>query len=111
MTPARDYSRALLIATVVAATTTFGAGCGDDEQVESTTSLITIVTAADSATTTEDTEVTIDVLANDSLPTGGQDFVVISEEPASGTATVRGGQIVYVPRQDFFGTDSLTYVW
>ncbi len=67
--------------------------------------------AADSATTSEDTAVDLDVLANDG--DRDEDLLVIFElgAPASGTATLLGGGLVrYTPDPDFEGSDTFTYV-
>ena len=54
--------------------------------------------ADDSATTDEDTPVTIDVLANDSDPDGDPLTITSVTEPSLGTAVVDGdGTIVYTP--------------
>ncbi|WP_238383204.1 tandem-95 repeat protein [Rubripirellula obstinata] len=70
------------------------------------------VAVNDSATTAEDTPVTIDVSANDtdvddasltvSLETG-------DTAPAGGSVAVVGNSVVYTPTADFFGSDTFTY--
>ncbi|MEQ3655198.1 MAG: Ig-like domain-containing protein, partial [Dokdonia sp.] len=66
----------------------------------------------DTDTTTEDTPVNIDVLANDTLQgTYGTDFE-ISEltDPANGTVTIEpDGTVTYTPDPDFNGTDTFDY--
>lgn len=66
--------------------------------------------ANDSATTTANNAVTIDVLANDADLDGDALTISIDGPPSHGTATVNSGKVVYTPQADFTGTDSLTYV-
>ncbi len=55
---------------------------------------------------------TIDVLANDSGAEADirPDTLTIAIDPASGTATVTDGQILYGPDESFTGTDTFTYL-
>jgi CSLREA domain-containing protein/uncharacterized repeat protein (TIGR01451 family) len=68
------------------------------------------VAANDSATTLEDTPVTIDVLANDTDPDGSlvPSSVHVTSEPANGSTAVNGttGAIAYTPDPDWNGTES-----
>ncbi|MGH2687867.1 MAG: Ig-like domain-containing protein, partial [Actinomycetota bacterium] len=67
------------------------------------------VAAADTATTDEDTPVTVDVTANDTI-LDGPAVVTIATAPANGAATVGVNNVVtYTPAPGFFGTDSFTY--
>ncbi len=63
---------------------------------------------ADSATTAEDTPVTIDVLANDISQEGSLVIVAVGE-PQSGTAEIVANQIRYTPAANFSGNDSFFY--
>ena len=64
----------------------------------------------DSATTGEDTPVTIDVLANDSDPDGDALTVSIVTQPSYGTAAVNGDNTVtYTPDPGFAGDDVFDY--
>lgn len=65
----------------------------------------------DSVTTTEQTEVVIDVLGNDSDPDGDELTVTsIDSGPANGTAVINAdGSISYTPNAGFIGTDTFTY--
>jgi len=64
----------------------------------------------DSATTNEDTPVTIDVLDNDSDPDGDALTVSAASDPAYGTVVVNQNQtITYTPTADYNGSDSFTY--
>jgi MYXO-CTERM domain-containing protein len=64
----------------------------------------------DSATTDENTPVTVDVLANDNDPDGDTLTVTIGGAPTSGTAVVNADDtITYTPSTNFSGTDSLAY--
>ncbi|WP_407496513.1 Ig-like domain-containing protein, partial [Pseudooceanicola sp. MF1-13] len=63
----------------------------------------------DTATTEEDTSITINALENDSDPQN--DPLTISDVTGAtnGSATVIGNQVVYTPDADFNGTETLTY--
>ncbi|MDT8421905.1 MAG: tandem-95 repeat protein, partial [Desulfuromonadales bacterium] len=68
--------------------------------------------AADSATTAEDTSVTIDVLANDTFQgVYGTDYAVTSTTaPSNGSVVIEtDGRITYTPVADYNGTDSFDY--
>jgi uncharacterized protein YkwD len=68
------------------------------------------VAAGDGAKTGKNIPVTIAVLANDSDPDGDILAVTAISDPLHGAATLgSGGQISYVPDDDFIGRDSLTY--
>ena len=81
--------------------------------------IISIVTANDANTINEDTNVTIDVLANDTSTndttsatgTGDTLGTIVSavSTPANGTATIVSGEILYVPNANYHGTDTFTY--
>ena len=59
----------------------------------------------DSASGFVNTELTIDVLANDTGEWVGASFT----QPSNGTSRGGSGGLVYVPNVDFIGTDSFTY--
>lgn len=63
----------------------------------------------DTATTTANTPVTLDVLANDT--DAEKDTLTISSVTASSnaTATISNNKILYTPKTDYTGTDSFTY--
>jgi len=63
----------------------------------------------DSATTNEDTPVTINVLDNDSDPDGQTPFVLAVGTPISGSAIVDSSKVVYTPLPDLSGVDIFTY--
>ncbi|HEX3131883.1 MAG TPA: Ig-like domain-containing protein [Thermoanaerobaculia bacterium] len=63
----------------------------------------------DSATTTEDTPVTVAVLANDSDPDNDTLSVSAVTQGTNGAAVIVGTQVRYTPNADFHGTDSFTY--
>ncbi|HSB72799.1 MAG TPA: cadherin-like domain-containing protein [Candidatus Methylomirabilis sp.] len=66
------------------------------------------VAVNDTATTTEDTATTINVLANDTNATGGT--VSLASLPLLGTAVVNAdGSIGYTPRLNASGTDTFNY--
>jgi hypothetical protein len=65
---------------------------------------------ADSATTTEDDPVTVDVLANDSDPDGDSLSVSNLSNPSNGSVANNGdGTVTYTPDSGFAGSDSFTY--
>lgn len=65
---------------------------------------------ADSATTAEDTPVTLVVLANDSDVDGDALMLLAVAQPNRGRAApLADGRIVYSPTADFHGSDSLRY--
>jgi len=66
---------------------------------------------ADSATTSEDTAVTINVVANDSYVTNAP-VTVTTSNGTNGTTTIAESsqeQITYTPNEDFNGTDTFSY--
>ena len=63
----------------------------------------------DSATTLQDTSVTIDVLANDSDPNGNPLTITAVSAPHHGTATIQGASIRYAPSVGYLGSDGFTY--
>ncbi|MDN2661698.1 tandem-95 repeat protein, partial [Neptunomonas sp. CHC150] len=66
-------------------------------------------TAGESATTDEDTPVTVDVLANDS-DVDGDTLSVDSATAANGAVAINpDGTITYTPNADFNGSDTITY--
>ena len=68
------------------------------------------VGTADTATTTENTEVVIDVLDNDSDVEGTSLSVTNLSDPDNGTAVVNPDDTVtYTPDEDFTGEDTFTY--
>ncbi|WP_226570918.1 cadherin-like domain-containing protein [Mangrovibacter yixingensis] len=67
------------------------------------------VAANDSATTAEDTPVTVNVLANDS-DVDGDSLTVSSASAANGTVVINAnGTITYTPATNYNGTDTITY--
>lgn len=63
----------------------------------------------DSATTTQNTPVTIDVLINDSDPDGDTPTVYSATNGTHGSVTNNGSSVTYTPDDDFASTDSFTY--
>jgi alpha-tubulin suppressor-like RCC1 family protein len=70
----------------------------------------------DAATTTEDTSVLVDVLANDSDPDPDPDnpdpdnlSLGTLGDPAHGTVAAEAGKVRYTPSADFCGSDAFTY--
>jgi large repetitive protein len=67
------------------------------------------VAAADTATTNEDTPVTVSVLTNDSDP-DDDPLTVTTASAANGTVVINAnGTITYTPNANFNGTDTITY--
>lgn len=66
------------------------------------------VAANSSATTAEDTPLSLTLSAQD--PDQDQLSYEIVSQPEHGTATVQGSLLVYTPEQDFNGTDSIGFV-
>jgi hypothetical protein len=89
----------------------------DPDGAEATTTLRIEVTAVndppvandDTASTEEDTLVVIDVRANDSDIDSATYVPVSVTTPASGTAEIILGDIVYTPNPGFSGTDTFSY--
>jgi len=67
------------------------------------------VAQPDSATTNEDTAVTIDVIANDSDADGDALTVTAVTQGANGTVVIVGNQTQYTPAVNWSGTDTFTY--
>jgi hypothetical protein len=67
------------------------------------------VAVNDVATTTEETPVTIDVLANDSDVDGDALTVSSVSVPGNGTVVIGGINVSYTPNAGFVGTDTFTY--
>ena len=70
---------------------------------------------ADTASTAEDTAISIDALANDTdvdfATDAGESISLVSSANGShGTTEIVGGLIVYTPAADFNGTDTFTYI-
>ncbi len=63
----------------------------------------------DSATLSEDGDVLVDVLANDSDPDGDALTLDSVGAPANGTVVIEGDQLRYTPDLGFSGTDNVTY--
>ena len=68
------------------------------------------VASPDSASTSEDSTVLIDVLANDTGLTDGGIVVSITSGPSNGSAAVDGtNKVTYTPDPDFSGDDTFVY--
>lgn len=65
---------------------------------------------ADTATTTQGTAVTIQVLVNDSAANGGTLTISAVGKPQFGAATTNGQTVTYTPTANFTGTDIFSYV-
>tara|TARA_R110002072_G_scaffold89232_4_gene199976 strand:+ start:108546 stop:110273 length:1728 start_codon:yes stop_codon:yes gene_type:complete len=62
---------------------------------------------ADTASTTEETSVTVNPTANDINITAST--ITVSSNPTNGTATLSGTSVLYQPNVDFAGSDSFQY--
>ena len=78
------------------------------ESISADTLLPTMSSFDDTATTNEDTAVTINVLGNDSLLPGTTVINIISA-PTKGTLSVSGSTLTYTPSKDLNGDDSFSY--
>lgn len=68
------------------------------------------IARADSATTVEDTPVTVNVLANDDDPDGDALTVLGVAQPSRGTTLLNAdGTVTYVPASNFNGSDGFSY--
>ncbi|AMP09949.1 autotransporter beta-domain protein [Collimonas arenae] len=65
------------------------------------------VAVNDTAVTTANQTVTVNVSANDSGPITS---IAIATAPSHGSATVNGLNVIYTPASNYFGSDSLTYI-
>ena len=63
----------------------------------------------DAITTIEDTEVTIDVIVNDTDIDGNIATLVSVTDGSNGTTSILNDKVVYTPNLNFNGTDSFTY--
>lgn len=63
----------------------------------------------DYASTTENTTVTVQVLANDSDPDGDALTIQAVGAPAHGDAVINGEEVVYTPENGYTDDDSFTY--
>ena len=63
----------------------------------------------DSASVQENSQVAVDVTANDVDTNGGRLAVTITQLPNHGSAVLNGQRVIYRPQQGFFGEDSLQY--
>ncbi len=70
------------------------------------------ITVNDTASTVEDTPLTIDVLANDTDADGDNLSVIAVDSPTTqgGTTTIVAGEIVYQPASGYIGEDTFIYV-
>jgi hypothetical protein len=66
-------------------------------------------TVADTATTTQGTPVTINVLANDTDVNGDPLTITAVSNPQFGTAITNGQNVTYTPNAGFAGEDSFSY--
>jgi hypothetical protein len=65
--------------------------------------------AVDTATTTQGTAVTINVLANDADVNGDALTITAVSKPQFGTATTDGQTVTYTPNANFVGNDNFSY--
>jgi hypothetical protein len=63
----------------------------------------------DTATTTQNTAVTIPVLANDTDPYSLPLSIQSITQPARGTAAIAGTNVIYTPNNYWYGLDTFTY--
>ncbi|MCK5339783.1 MAG: tandem-95 repeat protein, partial [Desulfobulbaceae bacterium] len=91
----------------------------NDGTLDSNTATVTVTISAvndvpvaetDSVMIDEDTQVGINLLANDHDPDGDSLNVTSLSQPAGGTVVVSGNNALYTPGLDLTGDDSFTYV-
>ncbi|MFI6175409.1 Ig-like domain-containing protein [Nonomuraea sp. NPDC051191] len=75
-------------------------------QIVSGNSISPTNAADDTASTTDNTPVTVPVLAND---TGTAPAISAVTQPAYGKVTISGDKVIYTPDKDRAGTDTFTY--
>lgn len=63
----------------------------------------------DSASTNEDSAITINTLANDSDPDGQSLTITTVGSAANGTTSTNGSTVTYTPKADFNGSDNFSY--
>lgn len=80
------------------------ANCSSDTTVNNAPTAVT-----DSATATQDSPITIDVLANDSDADGDTLSITGKTDGKNGQVSIQAGKLVYMPAAGFSGTDSFTY--
>ncbi len=68
------------------------------------------VAASDAVTTTQNTPLTINVLANDHDPDMDTLFITDITAPAHGSAAALGAAVVYTPALDYAGADTFIYI-
>lgn len=71
--------------------------------------IVTVESEDDSFSTSEDTALTLDVLAND-YHDGSSIAVLSYTQPAHGTLSIESGSLVYTPATNYFGDDNFTYI-
>ncbi len=86
-----------------------GNGAADTATVTITVQNNVPIARSDTGSTTENTPITVDVLANDSDDDGHVLTIVAFTQGGSGTVGLAGTQLVYTPAPGFSGTDSFTY--
>ncbi|NRB03228.1 MAG: tandem-95 repeat protein, partial [Rhodobacteraceae bacterium] len=67
------------------------------------------VATDDTASTTEESSVTVDVLSNDDDIDGETPGIDSFGQGSNGSVTLSENTLIYTPNDDFFGTDSFTY--
>ncbi|WP_299672063.1 Ig-like domain-containing protein [uncultured Roseobacter sp.] len=88
-----------------------GRGGSDTASIQITVNSVNDLPTAvdDSAILAEDTDVLIDVLANDSDVDGGTLSILSVDGALNGTAVIEAGQIRYTPDANFNGSEVLSY--
>jgi len=90
---------------------TFTDGYGETATAKVTVTVV-VVAVDDTASTTVDTDVTIDVLGNDTYPEGNEvdaPTITISIDPTNGVAVVEDNTIKYTPSSGYNGEDTFSY--
>mgnify|MGYP001302229771 CR=1 FL=1 len=80
-----------------------------DQNIDSGDIAPDISAISDSATTDEDTSVSINVLTNDSYLTSAPISVSVETNPSNGSISITDNLVTYLPNSNFHGTDSFNY--
>ena len=80
-----------------------------DQNIDSGEIAPDISAIPDSATTDEDTSVSINVLTNDSYLTSAPISVSVETNPSNGSISITDNLVTYSPNSNFNGTDSFSY--
>lgn len=98
---------AFALLSILVLTACGGGGGGGGDSAPAPAPAPTSQAVADTASTNEESSVTVNPAANDTNVTAST--IVLSSNPSNGTATLSGTSVTYQPNADFAGTDSFQY--